>query len=186
MYASISHPLPHSNMYGVCNVACSRLHRERRAHGLGYGGVPASLNTGLTVRSRRRWHMGATPDGVPRPRTGGVHRTSSLTIQSCGAVWGVAASRVPRPQRTRPPPAPSHIIDHCRLVLWILQGLSLSGYRVSPSLPLPLSLSLSLSHTHTHTHTHFSRLCVRGRVWKMYMYVCVCVCVCVHARACVW
>ena len=31
-----------------------------------------------SVRSRRRWHMGATLDDVPRPCTGGVHKTSLL------------------------------------------------------------------------------------------------------------
>ena len=49
--------------------------------------------------------MGATPDGVPRPRTGGVHRTSSLYIRVVPlGVWRHLESHAPAVHL--PPPTP--------------------------------------------------------------------------------
>ena len=74
------------------NVACSCLHRVRRPR-----------FRGPTVFVLSHGHMAAMRAEVPRSCTGGVHRTSSLYH---GVVWGVGASRAPRPQRIQPPPPP--------------------------------------------------------------------------------
>ena len=87
--------------------------------------------------------MGATPDGVPRPRTGGVHRTSS--IYNCEVpfgLWWHLESHAPAYTNPSPPPC---IINHRLLMLWISQGCLGVGGSLSCSLSVWVQMGKGLA-----------------------------------------
>ena len=79
--------------------------------------------------------MGATPDGVPRPRTGGVHRTSSIynCVVPFGLWWHLESHA---PAYTIPPP---HALNHESSPTYVVDFAGLLG---SGRVSLVLSLCL--------------------------------------------
>ena len=79
--------------------------------------------------------MGATPDGVPRPRTGGVHRTSSIynCVVPFGLWWHLESHA---PAYTIPPP---HALNHESSPTY---GVDFAGLLGSGRVSLVLSLCL--------------------------------------------